>query len=517
MQHAEPLGIVTVVTVSLYSLKPRLLPMNWRRTIRLHWLPMAVALASLVLIIARAAWTADPYWDTLAYHWPFAARLVDLCDRACFSMPPGIEARYDGFPLLWHLLQGLMWRITGTPAMADLLNIAMVIGLCSYLQLRFKVPFAWSWLAFLAIPEVQIQLTSSYIDLPLNSAVTLALMVLLRTVIEPSADQRADIAVGLLALGIAAGSKYQLVPIALATWLAITVVVTRKPSMISLRRSSTAFVALALAGAVVLLPKLVINTHAFGNPFYPLQVALGPIRFPGVESMVFANSVSDVWTSWPRGIRWLASVLEFDAFRGRPLPWTPGQGDVPQSSPAFRMGGYFVAYVVGAVGMLSWSMRLTPAAKWPGILMVLLTLICASLPNSHELRYYMFWMLTLVSCLLVMVHSPAFATTQQSVLRTFTHGLIAIAGFSVVMMTGAAYLKVDGVTLSELVAVTDETVAQVPDGGTLCILNRHPYAFLYASVFHQSRHYHTKSLFAEELANCTIRLDLDKQRGAIGP
>jgi hypothetical protein len=483
--------------------------MRWRSLYRPHWLPAIAALLTFVLIVIRAISTVDPYWDTLAYHWPFAARLGGLCDRDCYSFASSMEARYDGFPLLLHAMQGLLWRATGTPGVADLINIAMVIALAAYLKYRFAVPLAWSWLAFFAIPEVQIELTATYIDLPLNAAVTLALMVVLRILVHPDKDQRADIAIALAALAIAAGSKYQMIPIALATWLAIVVLATRKPSMIGLQRSTTAFVVLAFAGALVLLPKLVVNTLSFGDPFYPIQANFGPIHLPGVESMISLNSISDAWISWPRPVRWLASVMEFDAFRGRPLPWTLGNGDVQQSSPSFRMGGYFVAYVLGAVGLLSWSTRSTVSAKWPAALMIILTLICASMPSSHELRYYMFWMLTLVSVVLVTAHSPAFTSPHQAVLRNFTHGLVVIVGLSVVMMTGGDYLWGGGPTLDDLVKETDETVAQVPDGGTLCILNFHRRSFLYASVFHPSRHYHTKSLLADEQANCTIRLDID--------
>jgi predicted membrane metal-binding protein len=176
------------------------------------------------------------------------------------------------------------------------------------------------------------------------------------------------------------------------------------------------------------------------------------------------------------------------------------------------MGGYFVPYVLGAVALVWWSARSVPAAKWPAALVIALSLICASMPMSHELRYYMFWMLTLVSCVLVIVYSPIFANPQQALQRKFTNGVVAIALASVIMMTGAAYLRVRATTLHDLLVQTDATVAQIPDGGALCILNMHPYGFLYASVFHPPRRYHTKSLRAGEQADCTIRLDLDKQR-----
>lgn len=472
--------------------------------------PVILAVVTLVLIVVRAMQTVDPYWDTLAYHWPFAARAAGICDRDCFLLPLGMEARYAGFPMLLHTVQGYLWRLTGSPGMADLINVGMLMALGTYLKCRFAVPLAWSWLAFLAIPEAQIQLTSSYIDVPVNAAVTLALMVVLRMLVEPKADQRADIVIALAALGVAAGSKFQMVPIALGVWFAIVVLGTRNPASIGLERRHVAFAALGLAGVAALLPKVAMNALAFGNPFHPIAASFGPFHFAGPESMLQANSVSDAWAAWPRPVRWLASVLEFDAFRGRPLPWTLGQGDVPQSNPSFRMGGYFAPYVLGAVTLIGWSARSTLAARWAAAMVIVLSFICAGMPSSHELRYYMFWMLALVSCTLAVVYSPAFAGPNQLTQRGFAHGLIAIAATSVILMTGGAYLRTGGPALSDLLRETEATVARIPDGATLCIRDKDRRAFLYSSLFHVSRHYRTHLLAGDEQdRECTVRLTLD--------
>ena len=494
-----------------YTLAMSTLRTRWREFFRLSTLPTALALASFVLVVLRAVATADPHWDTLAYHWPYAARLAGLCDRECFTLYFGMEQRYEGFPLLLTAVQGFLWRITGTPHLADLINIAAIIALAAYLKYRFAAPLTWSWLAFLAIPAVHVQLTSSYIDVPLNAAVTLALMVILRILLLPDTDQRADILIALGALGVATGSKYQMLPIALVTWAVIVLLATRNPAIVRAKRRTSVLAALSLAGAFVLLPKLAMNILNFGNPLYPIEFAIGPFHFPGTENMMPTNSIPDVWKERPRWLRWLASVFEFDAFRGRPLPWTVGQGDVQQSNPSFRMGGYFVPYVLGTLALVWWSARTTSAAKWPAALMILLSVFCASMPMSHELRYYLFWMLTLVSCALVVVHSPVFASAHQAVQRGITHGVVVIAVTSVIAMTGAAYLKNEKRdSLARLLEETRSVVNEIPEGGKLCVLNRNPRAFLYASLFHPPRHYQTRSLFADEQADCSIWLDLDR-------
>ncbi len=254
--------------------------------------PVAVvfALTTFVLIANRAVRTADPYWDTLAYHWPFAARIAGLCDVNCFLMPPSFEYRYEGFPKLWHAIQGLLWRVTGTPTLGDLLSIAMVVVLCLYLNRRFRVPLAWSWLALLAIPEVQIQLTSSYVDLPLNAGVALALMVLLHILVNPAADQRSDLALAVAGLALAANGKPQLVVVSLFVWTIIVLVVSETPSSVHLNRRSSTLLALSLIGGATLLPHFLLNLYTFGNPFYPIAFGIGRFRFPGPEAMMQTTS-----------------------------------------------------------------------------------------------------------------------------------------------------------------------------------------------------------------------------------
>lgn len=471
----------------------------------------AVAAATFALVLLRAIVTIDPYWDSLAYHWAYSARAAGICGRNCFMMVGTIEDRYDGFPLLLHFVQGLIWRLTGTPAMADLVNIAMIAALCAYLKHRFAVPLTWSWLALLAIPAVQIHLTSSYIDLPVNAAIAIALLVLLRMLVERGANHRSDVVIALLALGVAANSKFQMVPIAVAAWVLIVVIATCTPAQIRVRQWWVALVWLVAGGALVLLPKLAINAITYHNPFYPVAVVIGSFHFPGPEPMMQTISIANDWLTTPGPIRWLISVFEFDAFRGRPLPWTLGQGDVAQSSPSFRMGGYFCAYVLGAIALVGWCSRLSRAARWPALLLIVISVICACLPYSHDLRYYMFWMLMLVATMLILVYDPLFATPAQATQRGVAQGLIAVTLATVVLMTGAAYVLPVGPTVADLVEPTDATVARIPDGATLCILKNDRRSILYASLFHPPRRYRTQMLVADEPnPACTVRLDLDK-------
>lgn len=473
-------------------------------------LPAAVAIVTFALVVWRAVTTVDPYWDTLAYHWIFAARVAGLCGASCFDLPPLLQALYDGFPLAVHALQGLLWRVLGKPDAGDLVNVLSLCALCAYLRWRFRVPLAWAWLAMLAIPVVQIELTSSYVDLAVNAAATLAVFVLLRMALEPARDHRPDVLIALAALALATGGKTLMLPVALLTWGAIMLLAWRQPSLLRTKRRGLALMALAIAGATALLPKYAMNAMTFANPLYPVRVETRVVELPGPFPMEQSNAVSTKWAAFPQPVRWIASVAEFDAFEGRPLPWIISQGDVPQTSVSYRMGGYFVAYVLGALALLAWNTTRRRGGALPLATMGVLSLLCAFLPSSHELRYYLFWMTTLVGLVLVMAYGPAFASSTQAARRPVAHALILISLASVVMMTGASYFRTDAQTLDQIVAPRRATVATVPDGGTLCIRDGSRWGFLYAEIFHPGRHYRTRLLAGDEPdPTCTVRVSAE--------
>ena len=327
------------------------------------------------------------------------------------------------------------------------------------------------------------QLTSSYTDVAVNATVTVALLVVLFMLLRPDADHRTDIAIALAALGIATGSKLLMTPVALITWASIVVLAARSQWPRRESHRKTLLVALVIAGIVVLLPKVVSNMLLFGNPFYPIALDVGVLHFRGVE-----NAGSPVILTQPAALTWLRSLAEFDAFRGRPLPWVVDQGDVPAGSPSFRMGGYFVTYVLGALVMLVWSVRSTRQALRALAVMITLTLLCMTLPNSYELRYYSFWMMTLACVMLAVAYSPLFATADQPWRRRAAHdsrnrgGDRRINDRRSVPAHGSMSDRRD-------LRQSNATIAQIPDGATLCIRNYDRRAILYAEIFHPERHY----------------------------
>jgi hypothetical protein len=448
----------------------------------------ALAVVTFILVVIRAWRVVDPYWDTLQYHWAYAARAAGLCNGECLAFDSGLDARYHGFPMLFHWAFGMLWRLTGTPLAGHLLSVGALVAVCTYLRRRFAVPLAWSWLALLAVPLVQIHVTASYADLAANSALAIGILALFSRCLRARADTSEDLVVAAIALGIAAGSKLQLIPAAALTWTAIALVDVadrrRRAGTLAWGRVAV----LAIVGVVAILPQAALNTWHFGNPFYPIAFTIGGHTFPGTETVDLVQRAASLGTPWkdtPSPLRWLASVLEYDAFEGRDVPWTIDQGNVPQSSASFRMGGYFVTYVLALLAVLLATRRPSPRRPvW--LVLASTTIVCALLPNSHELRYYLFWMLVLVAMALIVRHAPEFAAARVAAVPAALDAAILVVFASVVAMTGARYLRTSGERLDDLVAPTNATLAALHAGETLCVANLDRHAILYSRAFHPS-------------------------------
>ncbi|MFA5899538.1 MAG: hypothetical protein WC829_10540, partial [Hyphomicrobium sp.] len=176
---------------------------------------VAVAISAIVLalLVVRAATTADMSWDTTAYHKPFSARLVGMCDKACFTMDALMESRYASFPAAAEFVKGVMWRVTGNPEAPNFLALFSLIALVAYLQVSWRVPWYWSTVAFLAIPLVQAHATSEYVDLSPNVAIAIACLVLLKLQLEPESWAWGSLLTFGAATIYAANAKLVLLPV----------------------------------------------------------------------------------------------------------------------------------------------------------------------------------------------------------------------------------------------------------------------------------------------------------------
>ena len=467
-----------------------------------RWVSSAMTVLASVAIglLARRAYTSfDTGWDAVAYHLPFAARRVGLCDIHCLTLTERFEMLFGSFPPLADIVQGLLWRFTGHPEAANFANLAALLLLIIYLRRFWLIPWGVAVIAMLAIPLVQIHATSSYIDLMTNSAATISILTLLMVLLSPERlNWKAQIfaVVSMIFLG---NSKTQMMPVAtllcaLFLLLVNICIQAEQRGIWRIDRSHWIGLATGLVLSASVSATALHHLIVFGNPVYPVPLSIMGLHLPGTEVYPSAVSIPDYLRQIPGPLRWILSTLEFSAYDFRRTPWDIDQDAVPQSVVSFRMGGYFVAYVLLTLAMLVFAVSRLPAAhsKRIAVSIVLVTVAVACLPASHELRYYMFWMMVLVSLNLYICFSPTCPDFRDRyALSKVALGLILACSLSVLSLSAGRYFmsteSAEQVLIDKGVRQTVDTV--VKDGDTVCVQGEGPYGSLYASVFHPGRSY----------------------------
>lgn len=456
------------------------------KTLRDHaWLFTGIILLTAVLL--KAGVDLDPSWDTWYYHIPFAGRLWGMTPPAMYEMEPYLETYYKSFPLFTEWLQGLLWWLTGHLQASNLVCAGSLIAYVIYLQKRFAVPFGFSALALLAIPVVQIHASSSYIDLPANLAVSVFLLLTWELYQRQEPFRMKELKPFFITALIAANSKFQMFPVVMLLiigagvrilWLNRNIPV---PAAKLLRRASLLLIMLLLVFSVP-----VKNTMQFGNPLYPLtfEKRNGEIVFVemGVPLVVIDRQFTHSW---------LMSVAEayrpFGSWNMDQVLFPAGKGD--------RMGGYGVPYVlVQILVFLVFCYRQPRTVAIRNLQFFLfITVFTVWMPMSYMLRYYMYWMIVLVSMNLIWAQQMALRSLRTVMVASGVASLLLVA-----VMTRGFYLIPQFVSREELPryvkraspfdsvpAELDIALVRVAaDKGMLCIQGQQPMTYLYASIFH---------------------------------
>jgi hypothetical protein len=433
----------------------------------------ALAVLALAGVFATAVHDVSQAWDSGYYHLPFAARLAGILPPDVLVFHPANAARFAGYPLLAERLQGALWALTGRPECANLVAFASVPLLAWLLRARFGVPPHLSVLALLAIPLVQTHASSAYVDLPANAAASALVLVAIQAHAAAKAT-RGAIAIALVAAAVAANAKAQLhVLVALAlVALAVRVVMDRAWSLVA---------ALAVASPIVFATPLV-NLAQHGNPYYPLHLSVLGHVLPGPEA---AYASSPAWLEGaPRPLRFAVSLAEVGI---RPITderrWTVDQW-MPDETGGNRLGGFFGAYVALALALLAWLAVKDRAREVRVALLgfAAMTCVVALMPQSHELRYYMSWMIVLVAIDLWLVCRAR----HQRPWGPRAAGLgAAWALLVVIASTRGWYVVPRGSSFAELVAakVDPRSLEDVKEGERVCVV-RAPWNLLWAAPFH---------------------------------
>ena len=350
---------------------------------------VVVALALLDLAL-RAALRLETRWDTFAYHLPFAARLAGI--RIPYTISDLLQPYYGAFPPLPHLVQGWLWRLTGSMNATGVANAIAFAGLLAYAHRCLKASFWLVAMIALTAPLVIIHAASSYVDLFGNSFLAAGACSCLYLFLFPEAARRRVFIGGLVALAAAAWSKFQLMPLVGLMLCLFAAIAVFQPQAARLRRRP-ALLALLGLGLLAAAPYLK-NAVAYGNPFWPVKLPLVGDAFPYLFDPIttgVAGQRPPHLAALPQFQLFWHSLFEIDHpthYPDRPR-WIIDQGN---ARLAFRMGGFWSIAAAFHLAALVGSLIITCGRRGLyaalGVLGLLAGVAC--LPQSNELRYYLF-------------------------------------------------------------------------------------------------------------------------------
>jgi len=443
-------------------------------------------------LLAKSIFCVDDSFDSWWYHLPFAARLVGICSAEHYQMCDWLESCYQGFPLLVEFLQGAFWRLTGRPESANLVSCLSLLLLTVVAARQLRVPVLLPTLCFLSVPLVQIHATRCHADLFAAIYLTLFLWGTFLIILGPTGPRAFWF---LLLCGVfAANSKVFAVPfVGLGLFGLLLLGLLKGWTRVVQGAGLVVPIGLLLCGALSLAP-YVENLVNLGNPVYPVKVRWMGQELPGT----FTQEQQPPNTNFgrlPKPVKWLVSVSELDLlaqgrFNIKLWPYSAAMAP-PDGSASRRTGGFLGPLVLLHLGLLLSLLRRQTLPRQAPLAMLYLAAVsfaCSLLPQSHELRYGLFWILLLIMLNLTMVRE---LPERERIVRRLiiTHALIL--AFLLIWSHFAAFRsyhwsKNPLVSFSALRQhyVNPQIEARLRnEHRTVFLQGFTPYAFLYASCF----------------------------------
>ena len=461
----------------------------------------AIALVVATSIFLKAIMDIDSNYDVGWYQLPFAARIWGIVPEKSFISESLFEYRYDGFPLLANFFQGFLWKITGRIQSTNLVGYLSLIIYFFFLKSYFQVPLYLSAIALFTIPAVLIHAATSFVDLSGNIAVSVVMLMTYRFFKQSKLPSKHELLVTFLGAAAAANIKPQLQPlIFLLYWIVVIRLVWlyfkhTQPKQPQLWLT----VPLAIIASGLIFATPIKNVALYGNPFYPIKIEVAGIALNH-------KLTPETYSEGNRPQKWLQSILEINTPN-----WSADQWNGGNKKYLDRAGGFFGAYVVfnlllilGLAVREQFKNKQLPLkdksanATTALVIMLLVSFVPANFPQSHELRYFMFWMITLVSlnlCVVASLQNRSSKWLQPKYLGLVCLLFMAIA-FSKIT---PYYLKPSFSSLDKFVArtVKPELLEQMTPNERTCMIARHaipdPKSVLFAQIqnaFYYSSYFH---------------------------
>jgi hypothetical protein len=253
------------------------------------------------------------------------------------------------------------------------------------------------------------------------------------------------------------------------------------------------------------------NIILYQNPFYPLKVT---ILGHELNHLIVPTStyMSDKIQAMPAIQRWVYSLLEIGAFdQRRPWPWTIAMDYVPLKADTFGMGGYFGVYVILNLILFFWlCSKIKPQTKMALALVIIMSIITPFLPFAYQLRYYMYWIITLITLNLYLSLNIINWRADKNWLKPEHLGYVGTVIMLIFcILTRWEYTYPQPLSLAKFMneeRVNPEIIANIKDNESVCLVGFTPLTFLYNSQFHQGKHYSVKAEFTlsqeDVIKNC---------------
>jgi hypothetical protein len=431
--------------------------------------------AALVDLAVRAALRLEIRWDTFSYHVPFAALRGGL--SIPYDMNDQYKGLYDGFPPLTDLVQGLLWRLTGSINAIGLVNYLAFVVFLGYCHVALRARFWLVGLISLTAPMVLIHTTVSYVDLFGNSLLAIGVASSLYLYLFPIRASRLVVLGGLAGLAGASWSKYILVPLVGLVFCFLAVIILRSAFTAGFTRRQAA--ALLFAAAALAAIPYAKNLAMYGNPFWPLRVPVLAQVFP-----YQIDPTANIVLQRPPPLKdydqfglFMNSLFEINHpthYDYRPR-WIIDQGN---AWLAFRMGGFWGTGVV--VYLLATIAMLVVCARRSGIVasLALVGTLCVVgfLPQSNELRYYMFIPLTWAAAIGMLF--PNFRASFPRAGVAFL--MLVLALFLHMVSENEAHYEISRVDYAEAARAWGATQwwTQFEPGKTYCVVDMVPIGIL---------------------------------------
>jgi hypothetical protein len=368
------------------------------------------------------------------YHYPFAALRGGL--GIPYVLPESMQRVYEGFPPLPHLVQGALWRITGAMSAAGAANFIALLLFITVGHWALRAPAWLLTLGALTVPHVIIQSGSGYVDLFANVGLALATVVIIAALVWPEDGDRSRVPIAVLGLAASAWSKFQLAPLVGVAFVALFCLSVWRPRAgLGPRRRALTWI---LAGAAVASAPYGKNALVYGNPFWPVRVPVVGERLP--YTFVNADSLQRprALVALPQPVLFAHSLFEIDhprRYAHRPR-WIIDQGN---AEIAFRMGGYWSVGLACSLGISLLGTLLVGGRRAAhGVLAIMgMFAIVSVMPQSHELRYYLFLPLTLVAWGAMLVAQ----LRERRPLLTLTVAMLTIGGWGYMVSENRSYYQ----------------------------------------------------------------------------